>query len=82
MMKFFLSASIILKKKHQKTFKGFPATVFSHEYDHFDGILHIDKSLEIIDMKQEDRIEFRKTHKYEIMAELGNFEQLEKEYNK
>lgn len=69
-------------KRHRKTFKGFPATVFSHEYDHLDGILHMDKSLEIMDMKVEDRIEFRKTHKYEIMSETGDFEQLENEYNK
>ena len=32
-------------RKHQKTFKGFPATVFSHEYDHLDGILHIISSI-------------------------------------
>lgn len=66
--------------KHQKTFKGFPATVFSHEYDHLDGILHMDKSLEIYVMKVEDRVEFRKTHQYEILSETGNFDELEEKY--
>lgn len=69
-------------KKHQKTFKGFPATVFSHEYDHLDGVLHIDKSLELRQMNKEERKEFRKTHDYEIFEKEGDFLELEKEYGK
>lgn len=67
-------------KKHQKTFKGFPSTVLSHEYDHLNGVLHIDKSLENRIMDVEERKEFRKTHDYEIFRKDGNFEELEKEY--
>ncbi len=69
-------------KKHQKTFKGFPATVFSHEYDHLDGILHMDKAIELKVMTKEERKEFRKTHDYEVIKESGNFLELEKEYGK
>lgn len=29
----------------RKTFTGFEATVLSHEYDHLDGILHIDRAV-------------------------------------
>lgn len=67
-------------KKHQKTFKGFPATVFSHEYDHLDGILHMDKAIDLKVMTKEERKEFRKTHGYEVFAKTGDFLDLEKEY--
>lgn len=69
-------------KKHQKTFKGFPSTVFSHEYDHLNGVLHMDKAIELKVMDKEERKEFRKVHGYEVMNETGNFEELEKEYAK
>lgn len=67
-------------KKHQKTFKGFPATVFSHEFDHLDGILHMDKALDLKVMPKEERKEFRKTHGYEVFFEKGDSLELEKEY--
>ena len=69
-------------KKHQKTFKGFSATVFSHEYDHLDGILHMDKALELKVMEAEERKEFRKTHGYEIISKDGEFLELEKKWQK
>ncbi|MDE5889171.1 MAG: peptide deformylase [Bacilli bacterium] len=69
-------------KKHQKTFTGFPATVFSHEFDHLNGVLHMDKALELKVMNKDERREFRKTHDYEIISKTGNFEELEKEYAK
>lgn len=67
-------------KKHQKTFVGFPSTVFSHEFDHLNGVLHMDKALELKVMNKEERKEFRKTHDYEVISETGNYEDLEKEY--
>ena len=69
-------------KKHQKTFKGFSATVFSHEYDHLDGILHMDKALELKVMEAEERKEFRKKHGYEIVSKDGEFLELEKKWQK
>ena len=62
------------KKKHIEKFIGFESTVLSHEIDHLDGILHIDKSLEIYNMPVEQRDIFRKTHGYEIIKESGKFE--------
>lgn len=72
----------LLGKKHQKTFKGFPATVFSHEYDHLDGILHMDKAIELKIMNKDERKEFRKTHDYEVFSKEGDFLELEKRYGK
>lgn len=72
----------LLGKKHQKTFKGFSATVFSHEYDHLDGILHMDKAIDLKVMTKEERKEFRKTHEYEVFVKDGDFLELEKENGK
>lgn len=61
-------------KKHIKTFKGFKSTVFSHEYDHTLGILHMDRALEVKVMKKKDREKYRKTHGYEIISKTGVFD--------
>ena len=66
----------------EMTFEGFPATVFSHEYDHLDGILHMDKALEVIKMDKEERKEFRKEHPYEVFSKDGDFLELEKSRGK
>ena len=66
----------------EMTFEGFPATVFSHEYDHLDGILHMDKALEVIEMAKEERKEFRKEHPYEVFSKDGDFLELEKGHGK
>lgn len=62
------------KEKCIEIFEGFAATVLSHELDHLDGILHIDKSIELIQMEPEERNEFRKSHPYKIIRKRGNFE--------
>lgn len=66
------------KKKHTKIFKGFESTVLSHEMDHLDGILHIDKSIELYQMDREKRKKFRETHPYEIIRKDGEFIEKEK----
>lgn len=63
-----------LGKKHIEDFEGFASTVLSHELDHLDGILHIDKSIELYDMPVEERREFRKNHTMEIIKKDGPFE--------
>lgn len=68
--------------KQEMIFEGFPATVFSHEYDHLDGILHMDRALKVLVMEKEERKEFRKEHPYEIISEDGDFLELEKGYGK
>lgn len=58
----------------EKLVESFPATVLSHEYDHLDGILHMDKALENLIMNQQERKEFRKEYGYEIYEKDGSFE--------
>ena len=61
-------------KYHTEEFIGFESTVLSHEMDHLDGILHIDKAKEILQMNKDERKEFRKTHEYNIISKTGDFE--------
>ena len=68
--------------KLSKTFEGFASTVFCHEYDHLDGILHMDKSIEMYDMEPEARAVFRETHPYEIYEKEGNYLSLVKKYKR
>ncbi len=64
------------KNKHTEVFEGFEATVLSHEYDHLDGILHIDIAEKIIEMSVEERRKWRQTHGYVIISKEGEYEQL------
>lgn len=61
-------------KKKKETYKGFESTVISHEYDHLNGILHIDISEEIIVMPQEERKVFRIENGYKIINKNGSYE--------
>lgn len=69
-------------KKQNRSFEGFSSTVFCHEYDHIDGILHIDKALEILNMDKEERKVFRESHPYEIFNKDGDYLKLVEEYGK
>lgn len=60
----------------REKFEGFESTVLSHEYDHLDGILHIDIALEIKVMPKEERKIYRQTHGYKIYSKRGNYEEL------
>lgn len=68
--------------KHREIFEGFEATVLSHEYDHLDGILHMDIADEILVMKAEDRKKFRLKHGYNIVSKTGDYEELMKNSEK
>lgn len=61
-------------KKRKCIFKGFEATVLSHEYDHLDGILHMDIAEKILVMNKEERKKFRLTHGYDIYHKFGKYE--------
>ena len=69
-------------EKHKDIFEEFAAIVLSHELDHLDGILHIDKSIELYDMPVEERKEFRKTHTMEIIKKDGEFKQTTNNFKK
>lgn len=55
-------------KKVHDTFEGFKATVFCHEYDHLNGILHIDLSKDIKHLSLEETKKYRDEHPYEILS--------------
>ncbi len=61
-------------KKHIEVFKGFKAVVFSHEFDHLNGILHIDRSKEIERLSFDERKQYRQVHPYEVISEDCDFE--------
>ncbi|MBR6133692.1 MAG: peptide deformylase [Bacilli bacterium] len=54
--------------KHIENIKGFATTIVCHELDHLDGILHMDKAIELLQMNKDERKEFRKEHPYEIIS--------------
>ena len=62
--------------------KDLLAICLCHELDHLDGILHMDKSLEMFDMEPEDRAKFREDHPYEILEKTGDYKKLVEEYGK
>ena len=55
-------------------FEGFKATVFSHEYDHLNGILHIDLSDDVREMTWEEARTYREQHPYEILSKDDKFD--------
>lgn len=61
------------RKKITETIEGFKATVFCHEYDHLNGILHIDLSDNVTEMTLEERKVYRKEHPYEVISKQGEF---------
>ena len=46
---------------------NFESTVFNHEYDHLNGILHFDLSNEVYHMNREQMRAFRIMYPYEII---------------
>ena len=62
--------------KYIQEFEGFESTVSSHELDHLDGILHIDRAEEIINMPKEERKKWRQILPYKIYSKTGDYEKL------
>lgn len=69
-------------QKHKQHFKGFPVTVISHEYDHLNGILHMDIADKILVLNKEDRKKLRlqQGQGYEIIEKIGDYEELKEKY--
>lgn len=66
------------RKKRHEVLEGFPATVVSHEMDHLDGILHMDKAIKLLQMNAEERKKYREEHPYRIIRKDGDFEENKK----
>ena len=60
--------------KVHETFEGFKATVFSHEYDHLKGILHIDLSDDVREMAWVGTKTYREEHPYEVLSKDDEFD--------
>lgn len=61
--------------RKEEAFEGFKATVFSHEYDHLFGILHIDIADKIYNMPLEERRKFRQKpeNKYNVISKTCSY---------
>lgn len=63
--------------KKQEMIEGFKATVFSHEYDHLEGILHMDVGENILVLESdEEKKEERKKHPYQVISKTGKYERI------
>ena len=54
-------------------FEGFKATVFCHEYDHLNGVLHIDIAQKVMRMTREEINNYRNKHPYEILSKEDDY---------
>lgn len=59
--------------KTRNVLEGFSATVFSHEYDHLNGILHLDLADEILEMNYEEKKQYRQRHPYTVLSKTGKY---------
>lgn len=66
--------------KKTKTIEGFEATIFCHEYDHLNGILHMDRIEKVFTFKHIEAKEYRNNHPYEILSKDCNFSLKDKNY--
>ena len=55
-------------KKNHEIFEGFKATVFCHEFDHLNGILHIDLADDVRQMTWDETRAYREHHPYQILS--------------
>ncbi len=54
--------------KKYKHFEGLTATIISHEYDHLNGILHLDLTDNVMELEYDEVLKYRKEHPYEIIS--------------
>ena len=59
--------------KQNKTIEGFESTIFCHEYDHLNGILHMDYLDKSFLMTYDQMKEYRNKHRYEIISKVGEY---------
>lgn len=59
--------------KHQEIFVGLKATIFCHEYDHLNGILHIDRADNVTRKTYKETKEYRLRHPYRILSQSDEY---------
>lgn len=55
-------------RKKTEIIEGLESTIFSHEYDHLNGILHLDIAKEIFRMNREETKLYRESHPYRVIS--------------
>lgn len=50
--------------------EDFAATVFCHEYDNLNGVLHMDKVNEVFEMTLDDMKDYRVSHPYKVLSKF------------
>ena len=68
----------INRERVREKFVGFKATIFCHEFDHLNGILHIDLANDITKMTLEETKEYRSKHPYEIISKDDDYTLIKK----
>jgi len=63
----------INKEKHLKTIEGFETTIFCHEFDHLNGILHMDRVEETYLKTLDQMREYRNKNPYKIISKDNIF---------
>lgn len=63
----------ISRNIHVEEFTGFRAIVFSHEFDHLNGILHMDRTDKIMQMNWDETKKYRDNHPMEVISKLGDY---------
>lgn len=61
------------REKIVERIEGFKATVFCHEYDHLDGILHLDRGKNKIKLTGDEVRKYREEHPYEVISKDCDF---------
>ncbi len=65
-------------KEQMKLIEGFESTVFCHEYDHLNGILHMDRTNDIYEMTIEEMKTYRLKHPYEVISKDADYTLIKK----
>ena len=55
-------------------FEGFISTILCHEYDHLNGILHIDRSDKVFEMTREETKKYRDEHPYKVISKTCEYD--------
>ena len=63
----------IKENKHSKIIEGFEATIFCHEYDHLNWILHMDRIDDSFLMTLEQMKSYRANNSYKIFSTEDDF---------
>ena len=64
------------KDVKEEWFEGFEATVLSHEIDHLDGVLHMDKALDVVSIPANNRRHLRQAEGFKIVRKEDEYEDL------